>query len=108
MFVKRRNCSRTVHPRSITFHGEEDSLCRHSSFVDGDALIPAGLIWADGGQLEGKVAQHPNPGIQAGIVTVSQPGEVEVDGADDVAREYSAGAGGHRDVTPDCDGRRWF
>lgn len=92
----------------ITFHSEEDSLCRHSSFVDGNALVPAGLIWAHGGHLERKVAQHVHPGIQTGIVTGSEPGEVEVNGADNLAGENSAGAWGHRDVTPDCDGRRWF
>lgn len=92
--------------RRFTFHGEEDSFCRHPSLVDGDALVPAGLIGAHGGHLERKVGQHMHPGVQTGVVAGPQPGEVEVNGADDVAREDSAGAGGHRDVTADCDGRR--
>lgn len=98
--MKVRNCF------CFTFHGEEDSLGRHPSLVDGDALVPAGLIGAHGGHLERKVGQHVHPGVQTGVVADPQPGEVEVNGADDVAREDSAGAGGHRDVTADCDGRR--
>lgn len=101
------DCELFLRSRSrFTFHGEEDSRGHHPSFVDGHALVPAGLIGAHGGHLEREVAQHAHPGVQTGVVAVPQPGEVEADGADHVAREDGAGAGGHRHVPPDRDGRR--
>lgn len=90
----------------FTFYGEVDSLRRHSSFIHGDALVPAGLIRAHRGHLERQVGQHVHSRIHTGVVASSQPGEVEVDGADNVACEDGAGARGHRDVSLHCDGRR--
>lgn len=90
----------------FTFYGEVDSLRRRSSFIHGNALVPAGLIRAHRGQLKRQVGQHVHSRIGAGVVASSQPGEVKVDGADNVAREDGAGAGGHRDVPLHRDGWR--
>lgn len=90
----------------LTFYGEVDSLRRHSSFIHGDALVPAGLIRAHRGHLKRQVGQHVHSRIRTCVVAPSQPGEVEADGADNVAREDGAGARGHRDVPLHCDGWR--
>lgn len=90
----------------LTLHSEVDSLCRHPSFVYSDALVPARLIWGHRGHLKRKVGQDMHPWVQTGIVTSPQPGEVEVDRADDVAGEDNMGARRHSCITLDCDGWR--
>lgn len=47
-----------------------------------------------------------NSWVHTGVVTSSQPGEVEVDCADDAAGEDSTGAWRHSYIALDCDGRR--
>lgn len=47
-----------------------------------------------------------HPWVQTGVVTSSQPGEVEVDRADDVAGEDGARVGADGHVSFNGDGRR--
>ncbi len=95
-------CKHTI----LTLYGEVDSLCRHPSFVYSDALIPARVIWGHRGHLKREIGQDVHPWVQASIMTSSQPSEVEVHRADDVAGENSTGARRHSHITVDCDGRR--
>ena len=90
----------------LTLHSEVDSLCRHPSFVYSNALVPARMIRGHRRHLKREVGQNLYPWVQSGIVASSQPGEVEVDSADDVAGEDSTGARRHSYITLDCDGWR--
>lgn len=56
--------------------------------------------------MQREVGHDVHPRVQAGVVASSQPGEVEVDRADDVAGEDGAGAGRGGYVTLDGDGWR--
>lgn len=52
------------------------------------------------------VGQDACSWVQTGIVASSQPGEIKVDGADNVAGEDRAGARGHGGVTVHADSWR--
>lgn len=90
----------------LTLHSEVYSLCLHPSFVYSDALIPARVIWGHSGHLQREVGQDVHLWVQTGILSSSQPGEVEADRANDVAGEESAGARRHGYIPLDCDGWR--
>lgn len=84
-----------------TLHSEVDLLRGRASFVGGDALVPAGLTGAHGGQLQGQVVQDVDLWTQAGVSASSQPGEVESNGADDVTAEDGSRARRGRHVPLD-------
>ena len=80
-------------PTLLTLHSEVDSLCRRPSFIYSHTLIPAGLIRAHRGHMKRKVGQDLHTRVQAGIAASSDPCEVVVDRADNVASEEGTGAG---------------
>lgn len=87
-------------------YSEVDSFPGRPSFIDSNALVPAGVIRGDSAQLQREVGEGVCPWVQASVLTPSEPGEVEADRADDMAGEDGVGARGGGDVTLDCDGRR--
>lgn len=90
----------------LTLHSEVDLLCLYPSFVYSDTLVPAWLVWGHRGHLKRKVTQDVDSWVQTGVMTSSQPGEVEVDRADDMAGEDSMRARRCSYVSLNCDGWR--
>lgn len=89
-----------------TFHSEVDLPRGHAPFVAGDALVPASLTGAHGGQLQRQVVQDVDLWTQAGVTASSQPGEVESNGADDATAEDGSRARRGRHVALDGDSWR--
>lgn len=103
--LKPKNTQRHKHTL-LTLYSEVEPLCSHPSLIYSVTFVPARMIRGYGGHLQRKVGEDVHAWVQTGVLASSQPGEVEADGANDVASEDGPGARGGSYVTLDCDGWR--